>query len=59
MLIRRIFNQSLPDVQKANLQILQHAMVELLLIKEFAKRTDICDAFEGTMNSYCWVNIVR
>jgi len=29
----------------------------LLLIKEFAKRTDICDAFEGTMNSYCWVNI--
>eukprot|EP00493_Phyllostaurus_siculus_P001006 UN01012 len=29
----------------------------LLLLKEWAKRTYICDAFNGFCNSYCWVNI--
>eukprot|EP00494_Astrolonche_serrata_P033836 UN34105 len=29
----------------------------LLCLKGWAKQTRICDAFNGTVNSYCWVNI--
>ena len=28
-----------------------------MCLKKWAKELDICDAFEGTCNSYCWVNI--
>jgi len=37
----------------------KHPLVRpfLLLVKEWAKRMYVCDAFKGTINSFCWVNV--